>query len=145
MVRIINYKERDKEDGTSFFVLELQGGIEMVKSKETGNFYATAKTTFIPSTFDEDVCAGLIGKEMPGRIIKEDCEPFVYVVKETGEQITLSHRWVYFTEDAVKTKQDTNLLSMVLKNQNQTNAYGENLRTKPEWAERFKKSLGMGN
>jgi len=30
MVRIINYKERDKEDGTTFFVMELQGGIEML-------------------------------------------------------------------------------------------------------------------
>ena len=107
MVRIINYKQRDKEDGTSFFVLELQGGIEMVKSKETGNFYATAKKAFIPSTCDEQVCTGLIGAEMPGSIIKEDCEPFEYVVKETGEEITLSHRWVYVTEDAIKPKQET--------------------------------------
>ena len=107
MVRIINYKQRDREDGTTFFVLELQGGIEMVKSKETGNFYATAKRAFIPSTFDEQVCTGLIGTEMPGNIIKEDCEPFEYVVKETGEEITLSHRWVYVTEGAVKPKQET--------------------------------------
>lgn len=105
MVRIVNYKERQKEDGTSFFVLELQGGIEMVLSKVTGNFYATAKRAFIPSTFDEQTCTGLIGTEMPGSIIKEDCEPFEYVVKETGEEITLSHRWVYVTEDAVKPKQ----------------------------------------
>ncbi len=105
MVRIINYKLRDKEDGTSFFVLELQGGIEMVQSKETGNFYATAKKAFIPSTFDEQTCTSLIGTEMAGSIIKEECEPFQYVVKETGEEITLSHRWVYVTEDAVKTKQ----------------------------------------
>ena len=107
MVRIINYKERQREDGTEFYVLELQGGIEMVKSKETGNFYATAKRAFIPSTFDEQVCTGLIGTEMPGNIIKEDCEPFEYVVKETGEEITLSHRWVYVTEGAVKPKQET--------------------------------------
>ncbi|WP_179374408.1 hypothetical protein [Winogradskyella wichelsiae] len=107
MVRIVNYKERQKEDGTSFFVLELQGGIEMVLSKVTGNFYATAKKAYIPSTFDEQVCTGLIGTEMPGSIIKEDCEPFEYVVKETGEEITLSHRWVYVTEDAVKPKQET--------------------------------------
>lgn len=106
MVRIINYKERQKEDGTSFFVLELQGGIEMVLSKVTGNFYATAKRAFIPSTFDELTCTGLIGTEMTGSIIKEDCEPFEYVVKETGEEITLSHRWVYVTEDAVKPKQE---------------------------------------
>ena len=105
MVRIINYKQRDKDDGTSFYVLELQGGIEMVKSKETGNFYVTAKRAFIPSTFDEDVCASLVGTQMPGGIVKEVCEPFNYTVKETGEEITLNHRWVYKSEDELKPKQ----------------------------------------
>ncbi len=38
MVTIVNYKERQKDDGTSFFVLELQGGIEMTQSKTTGMF-----------------------------------------------------------------------------------------------------------
>lgn len=99
MVRIINYKERNKEDGTSFFVLELQGGIEMVQSKETGNFYATAKKAFIPSTFDEQTCVALIGTDMPGSISKEECEPYDYVVKETGEEITLFQRWVYMPEN----------------------------------------------
>jgi len=105
MVRIINYKERQKEDGTSFFVLELQGGIEMVKSKETGNFYVTAKKAFIPSTFDENVCASLVGTQLPGGIVKEVCEPFNYTVKETGEEISLNHRWVYKSEDELKPKQ----------------------------------------
>ena len=105
MVRIINFKERLKEDGTSFFVLELQGGIEMVKSKVTGNFYATAKKAFIPSTFDEDVCTALIGTEMAGSIIKEACEPFTYAIKETGEEVTLNHRWVYVTDDVAQPKQ----------------------------------------
>ncbi|GGP03837.1 hypothetical protein GCM10010992_13760 [Cloacibacterium rupense] len=49
MVTIINYKERQKEDGTSFYVLEVQGGIEMVKSQKTVNFYATAKKAPKPS------------------------------------------------------------------------------------------------
>jgi hypothetical protein len=98
MVRIINYKERQKEDGTTFFVLELQGGIEMVKSKETGNFYATAKRAYISSTFNEQTCSALVGSEMEGQIIKEDCDPFEYTVKETGEEIVLSHRWVYVPE-----------------------------------------------
>lgn len=110
MVRIINYKQREKEDGTSFFVLELQGGIEMVLSKVTGNFYATAKRAYIPSTFDEQTCTALIGTEMPGRVIKEDCEPFNYTVKETGEEITLQHRWVYTTKDDVKPKQQATVL-----------------------------------
>ncbi len=36
---------------------------------------------------------------MPGKIIKEECEPFDYVIKETGEEITVSHRWVFAPED----------------------------------------------
>ena len=33
MVRIIDYKTRTKEDGTEFCLLVVQGGIEMIKSK----------------------------------------------------------------------------------------------------------------
>ncbi|MCD9584253.1 hypothetical protein ACE1MK_11980 [Tenacibaculum maritimum] len=58
MVTIINYKERQKEDGTTFYVLEVQGGIEMIRSKVTGNFYATAKKAYVLSTFDEGICKG---------------------------------------------------------------------------------------
>jgi len=109
MVTIVNYKERQKEDGTEFFVLELQGGIEMVKSKETGNFYATAKRAYIPSTFTKEVCQSLIGTQMPGGIVKEVCEPFNYVIKETGEEITLNHRWVYKSEEELQKPKATAL------------------------------------
>ena len=33
MVTIINYTRRRKEDGTTFFVLEVHGGIEFIQSK----------------------------------------------------------------------------------------------------------------
>jgi|SRR5690554_755028 len=102
MVTIVNYKERLKDDGTSFFVLELQGGIEMTQSKTTGMFYATAKKAIIPSTFDEVTCKGLIGTQIPGSIEKQECEPYEYVVQETGEEIILSHRWVYLPEGTDK-------------------------------------------
>ncbi len=102
MVTIVNYKERQKDDGTSFFVLELQGGIEMTQSKTTGMFYATAKKAIIPSTFDEVTCKGLIGTQIPGSIEKQECEPYEYVVQETGEEIILSHRWVYLPEGTDK-------------------------------------------
>jgi len=95
MVTIINYTERLREDGSSFFVLGLQGGLEMIQSSETGNFYATAKKASITSTFDEATCKALVGTEMSGSITKVEVEPFNYIVKETGEEITLSHRWVY--------------------------------------------------
>lgn len=102
MVTVINFKERNKEDGTSFFVLEIQGGLEMVRSQSTGQFYATAKKAYLPSTFDAMTCQALVGTQMPGSIEKEECEPYEYTVQSTGEIITLSHRYCYVPEEAVK-------------------------------------------
>ncbi len=102
MVRIINYKERQKEDGSKFFILELQGGIEMLLSQSTGNYYASAKKAQVTSTFDEQTCKALIGTEMKGNIVKKECEPYDFTVKETGEIISLTYRWVYEPETAKK-------------------------------------------
>lgn len=101
MVKIIGYKERHKQDGEKFYVLEVQGGIEMIKSQSTGNFYATAKKATVLSTFDEQTCSALIGTEMQGAIIKEECKPYDYVVRETGEEITLYHRWTYIPDEII--------------------------------------------
>lgn len=99
MVRIINYIQRFTEAGDSFFVLELQGGIQMVKSKETNKFYITAKKATVPSTFDEATCKSLIGSELPGEVVKVETEPYEYTIKETGEVIELSHRYEYQEEE----------------------------------------------
>lgn len=98
MVRIINYKKRETEDGRMFYVLVLQGGLEMVKSQETNKYYATAKRATIPSTFDEDTCRSLIGQEMSGKIKKVETAPYEFTINETGEVIELSHRWEYSEE-----------------------------------------------
>ncbi len=99
MVRIIGFQERQKEDGTTFYVLELQGGIETVVSKTTGNMYLTAKKATLPSTFDKATCQALIGTDMEGQIVKEQCEPYIYTIKETGEEITLHHKYIYVQGD----------------------------------------------
>ena len=115
MVRIINYKKRQAEDGREFFVLEISGGIEMVQSKETGQFYATSKKSSIPSIFDEETCIALIGTEIPGQVVRQEVDPYPYTVRETGEEILLTHRWVYIQEDAHpvsnRFKADTNVFS----------------------------------
>lgn len=67
----------------------------MVKSKESGQFYATFKKTNVPSIFDKETCKALIGTEMPGKVIKQDVDPYPYIVKETGEELILTLRWVY--------------------------------------------------
>lgn len=106
MVRIVNYLKRQAEQGKDFFVLELQGGIEMVMSQSTGKYYATAKKASISSTFDEDTCKALIGTEMEGNVVKTACAPFEYTVKETGEIIVLNHNYVYQPVGEIASKED---------------------------------------
>lgn len=99
MVTITNYLKRKKEDGTTFCVLEINSGIELVQSQTTGQYYATAKKCFIPATFDEAVCRSLKGTMMQGSIKKVECEPYQYTIKETGEEILLKHRYEYSPEE----------------------------------------------
>jgi len=106
MVRIIDYKARTSEDGKEFFTLEIQGGIEMVLSQSTGNFYATARKSSITTTFNEQTCKALIGTEMSGNIEKQECEPYEYTVEDTGEVITLTHKYMYVSESSSSQKQN---------------------------------------
>lgn len=129
MVRIINYKKRQAEDGREFFVLELSGGIELVKSVATEQFYATSKKAFISTTFDEQTCNALIGTELPGSVVKQDCEPYEYVVKDTGEVITLNHRYVYEQEVAITTQQDREIQKLLANE----NSFSKNGQAKEEF------------
>jgi hypothetical protein len=100
MVRIVNYQKRTTEEGKVFFTLELQGGIEVVKSQETGKLYMTARKASMSCTFDELTCKSLIGTELPGSVRKVECEEYDYTIKDTGEIITLTHRFEYVEQDA---------------------------------------------
>ena len=93
MVTITGYTKRQNAEGKEFFTLTLMGGVELVKSSKTGNYYATAWKTSITSTFNEDVCRSLVGKALPGEIQRVEVQPYSIVNKETGEVITLSHRY----------------------------------------------------
>jgi len=105
MVKIVDFVKRQNKDGVEFNALLLQGGIELVKSKETGTWYATAKKTSITSTFDDEMCRSLIGTQIPGSVQRVETEPYVFTVKDTGEVLTLSHRWVYAKEGEVMSDQ----------------------------------------
>jgi len=110
MVRIVDFKTRMSADGDPFLALIVQGGISLVKSKETGLYYATAKKTSIPSTFDEETAKSLVGQELEGSVERVQCEPYEFVVEATGEIMELDHRWVYLkpgdtVEQAVRQEQ----------------------------------------
>ena len=95
MVTIVNFEKRQSKTGNEFLALILQGGVEMVRSAETGQFYATVKRCSVPSTLDEATCTQMIGSQLDGSIQKLSCDPYEYVVPETGEVIELSHRWSF--------------------------------------------------
>jgi len=100
MVTISGFAERQNAEGKKFYALILQGGLEMVMSEETGRYYATAKQASIPSTFPESICKELIGTKLPGKIARIQCDPYEYTIKETGEIISLTHRWAYSPGEA---------------------------------------------
>jgi len=101
MVVVVDYALRKaKEDGREFVALILQGGLSLVKSQNSGRYYATVKKCSIPSTFDEETAKSMIGEQIPGSIVRKSCEAYEWENKDTGEVIELSHRWVYLPEGA---------------------------------------------
>jgi hypothetical protein len=93
MVTVIDYAGRRSADGKEFFVLILMGGIEFVQSTHTGCFYATAWKSSITTTFNEQVCKGLVGKTLPGEVQRIEVEPYEFKVEDTGETIMLTHKF----------------------------------------------------
>ncbi|MFI5360232.1 MAG: hypothetical protein ACHQYO_09325 [Halanaerobiales bacterium] len=98
MVTVKNYHLREGEKG-NYISLELTGEVELVQSANTGRFYATARKCFIFSTFDEAMAKTLVGKTLPGNIVRVSCDPYEYTVPESGEIITLSHSYGYLPDE----------------------------------------------
>ena len=100
MVIVKDYAVREAKDGREFIALILQGGLSLVKSSKSGNYYATVKQVSIPSTFDEQAAKSFIGQELPGSVQRMSCDPYEWENKDSGEIMELSHRWVYLPEGA---------------------------------------------
>ena len=100
MVTVVNYAVRQAKDGRVFLALILQGGLCLVQSKQTGNFYATVKTCSVPSTFDEELAKTMLGEKIPGSVQRKPCDPYDFVIKDTGEVLHLDYRWAYVPEGA---------------------------------------------
>ncbi len=99
MVQIVDYKTYHKADGEQFFALVVQGGLEAIKSKETGRMYFTARTARVACTFNEVTCKSLISTKLPGSIKRVATDPYEFTIQETGEVIELSHRYEYISEE----------------------------------------------
>lgn len=92
MVKVVDFKDRVTSDGRTFYVLVLEGGVEVVPSKVSGKPYFRKKIVTVPTSFDEDVCKALIDSEFEGSIENRACDPYEIVIEETGEVIEVSTR-----------------------------------------------------
>jgi len=99
MVIVKNYHLREGEQG-NYYSLELIGEPELIQSQNTGRFYATIRRCFISSTFDETIARMMVGKQIKGNIVRVQCDPYEYTLPETGEVITIGHRYDYMPEQA---------------------------------------------
>ena len=98
MVEIIGFQKRTNAEGQDFNVLVLQGGIELIKSSETGNYYGTAKRATITCTFDERMCKQLIGTKLPGKVERVSCPEYEFAIPGADELVKLSHTYKYSAE-----------------------------------------------
>lgn len=105
MVTIISYKKSTSTQGKDFVSLKVQGGVEAIQSQQTGRMYLTSQTAYVPSTFDEATAQALIGSTIPGTVKRVASDPYEYTIKDTGEVVTLSHRFQYVPEEVTTPKQ----------------------------------------
>ena len=94
MVTVNGFQKVETEEGDSYVRLILQGDLELAQSKTSGNFYATARRASISCTFDEVHAEKMIGKELPGRIVKKEVPEYEFTL-ENGETISLDYKWIY--------------------------------------------------
>jgi hypothetical protein len=95
MVTVVDYLQRKNSKGEEFFLLVLQGEMEVITSSQSGKSYATAHKANLATTFNEPMCVSMVGKELPGSIQKVSCEPYEYQIPGSDEVIELDFRWEY--------------------------------------------------
>lgn len=114
MVTVTNFLERQRKDGSSFIVLEITGGLELIQSSSSGNFYATVRKCTIPSTFSSDIAKTMIGKEIPGEIVRINVDPYQYVNKRTGEIMQLQHSYAYRPQGSMEVIGQTEVSDLIM-------------------------------
>ena len=95
MVTVTSCLERQRTDGTTFAVLEISGGVELVQSQTTQRYYATLRKCTIPFTGSIETAKMMIGQKIEGDIVRVICEPYEFTNPRTGEVLKLQHSWAY--------------------------------------------------
>lgn len=98
-VTVTGYQKKKNSEGGSFFVLQIEGGVNITKSETSGNYFATTMKTNIVASMDEVSCKALIGSELPGTVIKKEVAPYSYTIPSSGEEVMLNYKYEYVAEE----------------------------------------------
>ena len=96
MVQVLEVVERTSSTGNTFRVVIVGSDAQVVFSKE-GKPRVDAVKAGIPSNLPIEALQALIGSKLPGKIEKQECEPYTFIGSD-GEEITLDYRWQYVAE-----------------------------------------------
>ena len=96
MVQVLDVVERTSSTGNTFRVVIVGSDAQVVFSKD-GKPRVDSVKAGIPSNLPTEALRGLIGSKLPGKIEKEECEPYTFT-GSNGEDITLDYRWQYVAE-----------------------------------------------
>ena len=96
MVQVLEVVERTSSTGNTFRVVIVGSDAQVVFSKD-GKPRVDSVKAGIPSNLPTEALRGLIGSKLPGKIEKEECEPYTFT-GSNGEDITLDYRWQYVAE-----------------------------------------------
>jgi hypothetical protein len=100
MVKVVSCLERQRKDGSSFVVLEISGGVELVLSQKSQRYYATLRRVFIPFTGTLENAKLFIGQELEGEVVRLIVPKYEYLNKTTGEVMILQHAYAYSPKDS---------------------------------------------
>ena len=97
MVQVLEVLERTNSvSGNTFRIVIVGNDAQVVFSKE-GNARIDAVKSGIPSNLPIEALQALIGSKLPGKIERQECEPYTFTGSD-GEEVTLDYRWQYVAE-----------------------------------------------
>lgn len=98
MVTISGFKPIQSAHGTSYNALILEGGFETIKSTKSEAFFLRPLKAYLPSTLDKQQCFDLIGKSLPGKIVKSSRCSVKCELNKSNMEIIHNHEYIYLPE-----------------------------------------------
>ena len=93
MAKIEKVEKRISADGNVFTSIGL---VQFsTHTSETGKVSLVARRANITSNISPDLLQDQIGLDLPGNIVKVDCQPYDWVNPSTGEVVKLAHTYTF--------------------------------------------------